>query len=883
MLKTCKQIIFPSIFFLLISLSLPIAFADDLSDAKNAYGAGQFEEAATLLRPLVRQENVEALYLLARMYEQGDGVEKDLEEAKRLFRLAAEKGNEAAQQRLDIFDAQGDDDSVVIEWYLPSAEEGDTEAQYNLGFMYETGWGVQVNEKEAIRWYREAAEMQHDIAQLRLGMMLIVGVDGKQSIDEGLALLRRSAENGNRVAEALVQDLFDAGDVSTDDAVRIVAGIRRVLDEGEKHTLDTLRRSLELLYKKIEPESRVASSTSLRSNIAPKHVDVVEAVTGKKNTARADKKATSNVRTINLHDQKKEEKSKKGNLFNWYLKRANQGEADSQYHIGVMYIKGDQVGRDVEEGVRWIKLAAEQGHKVATTYMELWNGDLSENSFESSIAVRWLKEMGRTFDIDAIFDLGFLYEMGRGVQKNFQRAKKWYEFAAIEGHAEAKRRLALLKRNHSKPENITSNSGAATMTSFPVVISLLLGLLACLGGYYLYQRRKAGIVSLPSMDTGSGQDVIKQVEDSQGLQTDDKKFFDELWESSKGSTVKASDNKSVKTNPVGGKKTTVDTSVDDVKKSSELSEVEKKLAKAIDELMVIGEAEKMDSKDMDIKNGSTSDETALTAHDSKVDEKNIKTNLEETIQELEKISRSNVVVKESSSDKNKHNAPLEEQSSREVTADTLLHNGISMNELAVSRVSADNLFADGVAIDEAGKAVGRGTYDPKKIDAGEMLKIHDLSSKSSISIKSISSIPVKTRPIGPAASLLPKQNDNAEAKTDNATDSIDEITLPSLEEVDVTAPLNDTEERSLAEVHFNIGVMFSKGDGVPKNATQAAKWFLKAAEEGMPEAQFSIGQCYLSGNGVQQNTSLAMEWIQKAARNNFKPAQEEIQKRNRAS
>ncbi len=882
MLKTCKQIIFPGIFCLLFSLSLSTAFADDLSDAKNAYGAGQFEEAATLLRPLVRQENVEALYLLARMYEQGDGVEKDLEEAKRLFRLAAEKGNEAAQQRLDIFDAQGDDDSVVIEWYLPSAEEGDTEAQYNLGFMYETGWGVQVNEKEAIRWYREAAEMQHDIAQLRLGMMLIVGVDGKQSIDEGLALLRRSAENGNRVAEALVQDLFDAGDVSTDDAVRIVAGIRRVLDEGEKHTLDTLRRSLELLYKKTEPQSRVASSTSLRSNIAPKHVDVVEAVTGKKNTVRSNKKSISNSRSSSLHDQKKEEKSKKGNLFNWYLKRANQGEADSQYHIGVMFIKGEQVGRDVEEGVRWIKLAAEQGHKVAATYMELWNGDLSVNSFESSIAVRWLKEMGRTFDINAIFDLGFLYEMGRGVQKNFQTAKKWYEFAAIEGHAEAKRRLALLKRNHSQPENITSSSGTATMMSFPVMISLLLGLLACLGGYYLYQRRKAGVVSLPSMDTGGGQDVIKQVENPQGLQTDDKKFFDELWEPSKSPAVKASDNKSVTNSSVEREKT-VDRSVADVKKSSDLSEVEKKLAKAIDELMVIGEAEKMDDNNMDRKNSATFTESKVIATDGEVEKKNLKTNLEETIQELEKISHSNAVVKESSPEKNKHDVSLEAQSSREVTADTLLHNGISMNELAVSRVSADNLFADGVAIDEAGKAVGRGTYDPKKIDAGEMLKIHDLSSKSSISIKSISTIPVKTRPIGPAASLLPKQNDDAKLEKDITTDSIDEITMPSLEEVDVTAPLNDTEERSLAEVHFNIGVMFSKGDGVPKNATQAAKWFLKAAEEGMPEAQFSIGQCYLSGNGVQQNTSLAMKWIQKAARNNFKPAQEEIQKRNRAS
>ena len=130
-IRTLKSVLFVS--SLLYVMSGSFAIAGDLEDAKNAYGAGQFE-------------NIDATYLLARMYEQGDGVEKDLDEAKHLFRVAAQNGNEAAQQRLDIFDAQGADDSVVIEWYLPSAEEGDTEAQYNLGFMYETGWGVLVNE-----------------------------------------------------------------------------------------------------------------------------------------------------------------------------------------------------------------------------------------------------------------------------------------------------------------------------------------------------------------------------------------------------------------------------------------------------------------------------------------------------------------------------------------------------------------------------------------------------------------------------------------------------------------------------------------------------------------------------------------------------------------
>ncbi|MDH5257040.1 MAG: sel1 repeat family protein, partial [Gammaproteobacteria bacterium] len=220
--------------------------------------------------------------------------------------------------------------------------------------------------------------------------------------------------------------------------------------------------------------------------------------------------------------------------------------------------------------------------------------------------------------------------------------------------------------------------------------------------------------------------------------------------------------------------------------------------------------------------------------------------------------------------------------SGEVAADSFLSNGISMDELAASRVSADNLFADGVAIDEAGKAVGRGGYNPQKLDADDMLRIDDLSSGGSISANSISNSSPKTRPIGPAASLLPKSR-NDQPSFDVSVSSNDDIAHPDMQPTDLSAPMTNNEERSLAEVHFNIGLMFSSGDGVPQNEAQAAKWFLKAAEEGLPEAQFNIGQCYLTGSGVQKDSTLAMDWIQKAANNNYKPAQEELRKKNRAS
>ncbi|MCD7798298.1 MAG: SEL1-like repeat protein, partial [Akkermansiaceae bacterium] len=40
---------------------------------------------------------------------------------------------------------------------LRKAEQGDAEAQYELGVCYFKGEGVEKDEKEAVRWYRKAA------------------------------------------------------------------------------------------------------------------------------------------------------------------------------------------------------------------------------------------------------------------------------------------------------------------------------------------------------------------------------------------------------------------------------------------------------------------------------------------------------------------------------------------------------------------------------------------------------------------------------------------------------------------------------------------------------------------------------------------------------
>ena len=50
------------------------------------------------------------------------------------------------------------------------AEQGDVEAQFNLGVRYGTGEGVPQDDVEAVRWYRLAAEQGSARAQYNLGV-----------------------------------------------------------------------------------------------------------------------------------------------------------------------------------------------------------------------------------------------------------------------------------------------------------------------------------------------------------------------------------------------------------------------------------------------------------------------------------------------------------------------------------------------------------------------------------------------------------------------------------------------------------------------------------------------------------------------------------------
>ena len=104
---------------------------------------------------------------------------KDYATAFKEWKPLAEQGDSSAQYNLGFMYANGQgviqDYKAAVKWYKFSAEQGDSSAQYNLGFMYANGQGVIQDYKAAVKWYKFSAEQGYASAQYNLGLMYANG------------------------------------------------------------------------------------------------------------------------------------------------------------------------------------------------------------------------------------------------------------------------------------------------------------------------------------------------------------------------------------------------------------------------------------------------------------------------------------------------------------------------------------------------------------------------------------------------------------------------------------------------------------------------------------------------------------------------------------
>ena len=105
-------------------------------------------------------------------------------------------------------------------WYRQAAEQGVAMAQYNLGFYYMRGIGLNKNDAQAVKWLRLAANQGVALAQNDLGTMIYRGQGALQNYAEAYGWYRLAAEQGLDYAQHNVANMYKNGEGLPQDDIR---------------------------------------------------------------------------------------------------------------------------------------------------------------------------------------------------------------------------------------------------------------------------------------------------------------------------------------------------------------------------------------------------------------------------------------------------------------------------------------------------------------------------------------------------------------------------------------------------------------------------------------------------------------------------------------
>jgi len=207
---------------------------------------------------------------------------------------------------------------------------------------------------------KSAAEQGDMFAQYMLAVHYIDGEVVQRDFDRAATWLRKAAAQGNADAHYLLGIMHEGGEGATQDIQQAASHMRQAAELG--HTEAQVWIDQHTVYQSNTPADQDNSEMTFDDGVeAYDHQDYTKA------------------------------------LGIW-LPLAEQGNAQAQYRVGLMYFKGLGVARDYALAMAWYRKASAQGNA------------------------------------DANFSLGLMYSTGSGVTQDEFQAEIWFRKAAAQGH-----------------------------------------------------------------------------------------------------------------------------------------------------------------------------------------------------------------------------------------------------------------------------------------------------------------------------------------------------------------------------------------------------------------------------------------------------------------
>lgn len=128
-------------------------------------------------------------------------------------RTLAEKGEPQAQFDLGYCYMDGigveADKEEAFQWFRKSAERGNADGQCMLATCYDFGCGTRRDRSEGVQWYRKAAAQEHTLAQWRLGICYRDARGVSRNLRKAIEWSHKAKIQGCKQAKSVLAELIE--------------------------------------------------------------------------------------------------------------------------------------------------------------------------------------------------------------------------------------------------------------------------------------------------------------------------------------------------------------------------------------------------------------------------------------------------------------------------------------------------------------------------------------------------------------------------------------------------------------------------------------------------------------------------------------------------
>lgn len=364
------------------------------------------------LEARIAEGDAEAMGRLGQMYVQGKEIEQNVSLGLELMHAAIENGSDRTAGRLGMMYYRGLDlerDYAAAYEYLLKSSETWTIARTALNWLFYDSQPVIVFDE-----VKAAAENGDIQAQYDLGELYLNSLEGEVNVDKAQEWLAKAAEKGHVRAQMRLGLFYQGNGIQGhqyDDPEKMVYWLEKAAAQGDLFAM----LSLVSIYTNFKPDF-VGARKWLLKFAEMGHTDAYSSLADFYYVG--DLVAQDYVEALRL-----------------YLLAAADDSIHAMQRLADMYAQGLGTAPDIEESQYWRLKAAyamvpDAQYRLAEIYLE---GD----KLNLNQAREWRE---RAFDepgLGAIHRLANYHEQQVPVEKDIDEALRWHALAALNGHAGA--------------------------------------------------------------------------------------------------------------------------------------------------------------------------------------------------------------------------------------------------------------------------------------------------------------------------------------------------------------------------------------------------------------------------------------------------------------